>query len=104
METDAGAAPVAAAAGAAAAAAAAAPAGAPSSAGTAEWDSREAFLDIVADWLLLAGCNTHVLSQSGYSATAAFYSLRPFAAFMPDKCVPEAPMHADLLGRLRSGV
>ncbi|CAI5494738.1 unnamed protein product [Closterium sp. Naga37s-1] len=45
-----------------------------------------------------------VLSQSGFSASAAFYSFHPTAVFLPDKCAPETLLHAEALGRLRSGV
>ncbi|CAI5481596.1 unnamed protein product [Closterium sp. Yama58-4] len=48
--------------------------------------------------------HTNQLDTSGFSASAAFYSLHPTNAFLPDKCVPETPLHADALGRLRSGV
>eukprot|EP00475_Leptophrys_vorax_P045225 TRINITY_DN9319_c0_g1_i3.p1 TRINITY_DN9319_c0_g1~~TRINITY_DN9319_c0_g1_i3.p1 ORF type:complete len:237 (-),score=11.80 TRINITY_DN9319_c0_g1_i3:43-657(-) len=48
------------------------------------------YQETVAEWLLLSLCDLFVIGESGYSRTAAFYSLRPGNIFDPG-CDPERP-------------
>ncbi|CAI5952129.1 unnamed protein product [Closterium sp. NIES-65] len=49
------------------------------------------FREMVAEWLLLSTCHSFVLPESGFSRSAALYSLRPMSIFFYQRCDPEAP-------------
>ncbi|GJP56468.1 hypothetical protein CLOM_g15538 [Closterium sp. NIES-68] len=49
------------------------------------------FQEMVAEWLLLSTCHSFVLPESGFSRSAALYSLRPMSIFFYQRCDPEAP-------------
>ncbi|GJP50624.1 hypothetical protein CLOM_g9767 [Closterium sp. NIES-68] len=71
----------------------------------------EAFQSTVAEWLLFTHCNHFIFTESGFSKTAALYSLRRLSAHMmarwadswrdhswKDKCDPEEPTRITVLG------
>ena len=71
----------------------------------------------VAEWLVLSQCNIFVISESGFSKTAALVSLRPMSIYLlarftykskrnewKDECDPEKPANFELLGSRWSGV
>ncbi|CAI5472190.1 unnamed protein product [Closterium sp. Yama58-4] len=58
----------------------------------------------ITEWLLLAASDILVISMSGFSHTAAFFSHRLNAVHNLDTCDPEVPMETYALGRMWSGV
>eukprot|EP00475_Leptophrys_vorax_P021712 TRINITY_DN29487_c0_g2_i1.p1 TRINITY_DN29487_c0_g2~~TRINITY_DN29487_c0_g2_i1.p1 ORF type:complete len:300 (-),score=-8.23 TRINITY_DN29487_c0_g2_i1:37-882(-) len=63
-----------------------------------------AYLDIVTEWLLLASCDTFVISKSGFSHSAVFFSQRPHMSYMADCCDPETTVSIRTIGRIWSGI
>ncbi|CAI5474888.1 unnamed protein product [Closterium sp. Yama58-4] len=72
--------------------------------GFSDEERAEAFRSTVAEWLLFTHCNHFIFTESGFSKTAALYSLRRLSAHMmarwadswrdhswKDKCDPEEP-------------
>ncbi|CAI5478404.1 unnamed protein product [Closterium sp. Yama58-4] len=79
--------------------------------GFSDEERAEAFRSTVAEWLLFTHCNHFVFTESGFSKTAALYSLRRLSAHMmarwadswrdhswKDKCDPEEPTRITVLG------
>ncbi|CAI5964659.1 unnamed protein product [Closterium sp. NIES-64] len=71
----------------------------------------------VAEWVLLTRCSLFVVTESGFSKTAALFSLRPLAIYLlarhhyrsarnqwTDSCDPERPASFALLGERWSGI
>ncbi|GJP75322.1 hypothetical protein CLOP_g5774 [Closterium sp. NIES-67] len=71
----------------------------------------------VAEWVLLTRCSLFVVTESGFSKTAALFSLRPLAVYLlarhhyrsqrnawTDSCDPERPASFALLGERWSGI
>ncbi|GJP37204.1 hypothetical protein CLOM_g21638 [Closterium sp. NIES-68] len=65
-----------------------------------------AYQELVADWLLLSTCHSFVVPRSGYSRTAAFFSLRPNSVFSVETgfCDPEGPVNMFNLAHSWSGL
>ncbi|GJP65362.1 hypothetical protein CLOP_g22253 [Closterium sp. NIES-67] len=65
----------------------------------------QGFREMVADWLLLSRSRVFVIMVSGFSRTAAMFSLRPTAIFTPLKhCDPETPYLLSDFGLEYSGI
>ncbi|GJP47481.1 hypothetical protein CLOM_g6666 [Closterium sp. NIES-68] len=65
----------------------------------------QGFREMVADWLLLSRSRVFVIMVSGFSRTAAMFSLRPTAIFTPPKhCDPETPYLLSDFGLEYSGI
>ncbi|CAI6000287.1 unnamed protein product [Closterium sp. NIES-65] len=62
------------------------------------------YIDIVVDWLLLASTDVLLLSHSGFSHSAAFFSQRLTSAYVPKHCNPEIPVDTRAIGRIWSGI
>jgi len=72
----------------------------------------DAFRTTAVEWVLLSRCCSQFLfMESGFSKTAALYSLQPLGMYMfgrwadswrdaswRDKCTPEEPTRIDVLG------
>ncbi|CAI5507624.1 unnamed protein product, partial [Closterium sp. Naga37s-1] len=58
------------------------------------------FLELIAEWLLLASSHFFIIPNSGFSRTALLYSMHPTgSAFMPpDNCFPDVPVNLTWLG------
>ncbi|GJP55147.1 hypothetical protein CLOM_g14132 [Closterium sp. NIES-68] len=62
------------------------------------------FQELITEWLLLSASDAYVISQSGYSHTAAFFSMRTMAIFEYNRCDPEQPTEATNMGADWSGI
>ncbi|CAI5463206.1 unnamed protein product [Closterium sp. Yama58-4] len=64
------------------------------------------FLELIAEWLLLASSHFFIIPNSGFSRTALLYSMHPAgSAFMPpDNCFPDVPVNLTWLGTTWSRV
>ncbi|CAI5949953.1 unnamed protein product [Closterium sp. NIES-65] len=67
-------------------------------------DEARMFQEVVTEWLLLAASDAYVISRSGYSHTAVFYSMRTLATFEYDRCDPEQPTEVTYMGEDWSGI
>ncbi|CAI7891610.1 unnamed protein product [Closterium sp. NIES-54] len=54
-------------------------------------EAEQGYREMVAEWLLLSSCNSFVLPVSGFSLTAAMYSLHLMPLYTPHYCDPEQP-------------
>ncbi|CAI5474974.1 unnamed protein product [Closterium sp. Yama58-4] len=71
----------------------------------AKKEAEQGYREMVAEWLLLSSSNSFVLTISGFSRTAAMYSLRPMAIYTPPHyCDPEQPHQQTDFGISYSGI
>lgn len=76
-----------------------------------------AFKTTAAEWLVYTRCSLYLMTESGFSKTAALYSGRPFSIFLlarkyyqskrnewKDVCEPVSPASYTLLGARWSGI
>ncbi|CAI5511661.1 unnamed protein product [Closterium sp. Naga37s-1] len=67
--------------------------------------AEQGYREMVAEWLLLSSSNSFVLPVSGFSRTAAMYSLNAMALFTPPYyCDPEQPHPQTDFGVAYSGI
>ncbi|CAI5947404.1 unnamed protein product, partial [Closterium sp. NIES-64] len=78
----------------------------PSPSNSSPSSSSAPFLELIAEWLLLASSHFFIIPNSGFSRTALLYSMHPAgSAFMPpDNCFPDVPVSLTWLGTTWSRV
>ncbi|GJP85619.1 hypothetical protein CLOP_g15723 [Closterium sp. NIES-67] len=60
--------------------------------------------ETVAEWLLFASCDRFVFPDSGYSRTAAMFSMRPASMHLTRTCDPEHPVEISTLAEKGSSI